>query len=496
MTSEMFEGHSPIRSDKRTRKESAKIKGKEAGKRNRQLYVVMYLFVFLFLCMTGNFIRYIYFDSPQDVNSSYNTRQEKLAEKVIRGKILASDGQVLAETIEDENGKEKRVYPFGKTFAHVVGYTTRGQSGIEGLTNISLLTSNAQISERISNEISEIKTPGDNVVTTLDVKLQEAANEALGVYKGAIVCMDPKSGRILAMVSNPGFDPNTIDQTWEELNQQTATSPLLNRTTQGLYPPGSTFKIVTLMEYLKENDHPEEYSFECSGRYSFGGVTINCYHGSVHGTVDLNKSFAKSCNSSFANIGTKLNYRAFHKTADELMFNQKLPLKIPYKQSQFSLNPDSDTEEQLHTAIGQGKTLITPIHMAMITSAIANDGVMMRPILIDRIENYQGGLFKQYKEQPYKRVIDSKLAEDMQQYMENVVKEGTGSKLLNDIYTVAGKTGSAEYNDQKGESHSWFTGYCDVNDPKLVVTVIVEGAGSGSEYAVPMAKRIFDAYYQ
>lgn len=459
------------------------------------MHVVMYLFLILFLCMMGNFAYYIQFNSTEDVNNSYNTRQEKLEIKVLRGKILSEDGQVLAETMVGKDGSETRHYPFGELFAHVVGYSTKGRYGVERSANINLLTSNAYIGERISNDIADEKNIGDNAITTLNVKLQQIAKDALGIYKGAIVVMEPDTGKILAMVSNPGFDPNYIVSQWDELNAET-TSPLINRATSGLYPPGSTFKIVTLLEYLRENDSPEDYRFNCNGRFTFDGVTINCYHGSNHGSEDLRKSFAKSCNSSFANIGSELNYDKYKRTAEELLFNKDLPVRFNYRSSSFVCNDKADTEEKLHTAIGQGKTVVSPLHMAMITSAVANNGVMQKPYVIDRIENYQGAVIKQYKPDDYKQVMTEDEASFIKDYMISVVEEGTGSKLSGLSYSVAGKTGSAEYNDQKGDSHSWFTGFSNVEDPDIVVTIIVEGAGSGSDYAVPMAKRIFDAYYQ
>lgn len=469
--------------------------GSHTSKKNTHIYVVMYLFIVLFLAMMGYFAYYVQFASIEEVNNSYNTRQENLAAKVIRGQILSSDGQVLARTVLDKNKNEIREYPFGETFSHIVGYTSMGKSGIESLANINLLTSNANISERISNEIAEQKNIGDNVITTLDVDMQIACQDAMGIYKGAIVVIEPSTGRILAMYSNPGFNPNTLKQEWDDLNAQTDTSPLINRATTGLYPPGSTFKIVTLLDFIREYSNPEDYYYNCNGHFTEGDVTINCYHGSVHGKVDLKTSFAKSCNSSFANIGSSLNARKFHNTADGLLFNKKLPTRLICANSIFSYSDSSNTEEKLHTAIGQGKTLVTPLHMALITSAIANDGVLMEPYVIDEIKSYDGVSVKKYKSNKYKNIMTNQEAETLSSYLEDVVLEGTGSKLSNLSYSVAGKTGSAEFGAQKGDSHSWFTGFSNVDNPDIVVTVIVEGAGSGSEYAVPMAKRIFDAYY-
>lgn len=464
---------------------------------NRELHIVTYLFVALFLAMMGYYAYYVAVPSADEINNSYNTRQENLAKKVVRGKILSKNKDVLAETEMDAQGNERRVYPYSNLFAHIVGYSTHGKTGVEALGNISLLTSNAYIMERIENSIEEEKNIGDNLITTLDVDLQKTADEALGIYRGAIVVMEPDTGKILAMVSHPSFNPNEIDKNWDSINTDTGESPLVNRATQGLYPPGSVFKIVTLLQYLSENKETyETYRYLCNGKLLKDGVTINCYHGTSHGEVDLKKSFAKSCNCSFANIGLMLDARSFGRTCEDLLFNKELPGKLTAKQSSFTLDADSDTEEIMHTAMGQGKTLVTPLHMALITSSIANGGELMKPYVIDRVENYNGDVIKQYGTEKYGRLFSTEDAGILSDYMQDVIQEGTGKKLKDQSYTVAGKTGSAEYaGGQKGDSHAWFTGYSNVENPDIVVTVIVEGAGSGSDYAVPMAKRIFDAYY-
>lgn len=465
--------------------------------KNTEIYVLVYIFLTIFLIMIGYFAYYVQFVSIDQVNNSYNTRQEKLEKRIIRGNIVAEDGKtILAGTKVLADGKETRVYPYGSAFAHVVGYSTKGRTGIELLENISLLTSNANIGERIANELGEEKNMGDTIVSTLNVELQQTADSILGENTGAIVAMDPDTGKIKALVSHPAFDPNDIVSNWESLNQQTDSAPLLNRAVSGLYPPGSTFKIVTLLEYLKENDNPEEYSFDCKGSFSEDGNTINCYHGSVHGNVDLKKSFAKSCNSSFANIGYGLDVAEFKNTAEDLLFNKALPIKGNYQKSKFELDNNSDSANILQASIGQGSTLISPMHLCMITQAIANGGMLLRPYYVDRIENYEGVVMKQYKTSQYGRVMSEDESQQLLEYMIDVVQEGTASDLADTKYVCAGKTGSAEYSKDKKESHAWYTGIGDLYGKRLVVTVLVENGGSGSKSAVPMAKAVFDKYYE
>ena len=478
-------------------KESNKRKKQKVPARsNHELVTIMYFFVGLFLVMLGYFSWYVQFKAPETINSSYNMRQQNLAKKVIRGKIYARNGEILAEEALNSKGDEVRYYPYKEVFAHAVGFSSHGAAGVESVANIDLLTSNAPINERIQKEMAGVRNYGDDIYTSFDVNLQNVAYNALGAYKGAIVVLEAKTGKILALVSKPDFDPNTVSDNWAEVSTDKERTPLLNRATQGLYPPGSTFKMVTTLDYLRENPQTyENYAYSCKGKITVEDVTVDCFHGANHGKVDLKNSFAKSCNSSFANIGNMLSVKKFAVTAEKLLFNKNLPVDLYYKKSSFVLDSESDREEIMHTAIGQGETLMTPMHMALITEAVANRGMMMRAYEIEKQTNYQGSVIKSYEAKQYKRIMTEEEAAVLQEYMEEVVNSGTGKKLKNSDYTVAGKTGSAEYGNVKGESHSWFTGYSNVENPDIVVTVIVEKAGSGSDYAVPMAKRIFDAYY-
>lgn len=430
------------------------------------------------------------------INNSYNGRQEIFAAQNTRGSIFAAGGQVLAETQTDADGNERRVYPYDNLFAHAVGYATNGRFGVEAAANYYLINSNARLSDKVASDVAGSKYPGDSVVTTLDVGLQEVAAKSLGVYKGAIIVSEPSTGRILAMVSKPDFNPNEIDTLWDGLIQDKESTVLLNRVTQGLYPPGSTFKIVTALEYIRENpDSYGQYSYQCNGRYSSGQDTINCYHGSVHGHEDFTRSFAKSCNASFANIGMTLDRTRWGQTLDGLLFNQELPVSFAYNKSKLVVNADTSDSDILQASIGQGTTQITPLHLNMITCAIANGGTVMKPYLVDHVKNNEGTVIKQFSPDSYKELLTQTEAAALTELMTAVVESGTGTKLAGLTYTAAGKTGSAEYNNVKTDSHAWFTGFAPAQEPEVCVTIIIEGAGSGGDYAVPIAKRIFDEYF-
>ena len=427
------------------------------------------------------------------IRSPYNARQDSYADRVVRGKILDKDGNVLAQTNVSEDGTETREYPYGNMFAHVVGYSVQGKSGLESGENFELLTSNAFFLEKIKNEFQDKKNMGDSVVTTLNLELQEAAYDALGNYKGAVVVMEPSTGKILAMVSKPDFDPNTVAENWDFLNTD-QDSALLNRATQGQYAPGSTFKVVTALEYMRENPDYENYGYNCTGSIEQDGVTIRCYNGHVHGQVGFQDSLAYSCNTSFSNIGLSLDIKNFRETSKELLFNSKLPSVLPYSKSSFSLEPGAGSADKMMTAMGQGKTQVSPYHMALITSAIANGGTLMKPYLVDSVTNYTGAVIDKNKPEKYKSLMTSEEAAELKQYMSAVVDYGTASVLSGQSYTAAGKTGTAEYSSDKEKDHSWFIGLTNVDNPELAISVIIESS-DGTAKAVDVAKQVFDAYY-
>ena len=465
-------------------------------KANSCILGITYLMVALFLGLAVYMGYFLQVRSEDVINNSYNARLDRFSDRIVRGKIMAGDGTVLAETQVDADGNETRGYYYGSVFDHAVGYSAKGKTGIEALANFYLLTSHVNLLEQVGNELSGRKNPGDNVYTTLDAELQQAAYAALGDRKGVVIAMEPDTGKVLAMVSKPGYDPNTLLQDWDWLTDGgNGEGQLLNRATLGLYPPGSTFKIVTALEYMRE--HPggyRDYQFDCSGVYVNGDYRIKCYHGTAHGHQDFTRSFANSCNGAFSSLGLGLNLGAFRDTAKSLLFNSPLPITgLPYKQSSFQMGPGADTWEILQTSIGQGTTQVTPMHNAMITAAIANGGTLMKPYFLNSVETAGGEEIKKFMPASYGSLMTAGEAEGLTELMRTVVTEGTGSAVRTDAYTVAAKTGSAEFETGK-ETHAWFTGFAPVENPKLVVTVLVEEGGSGGKAAAPIARQLFDIY--
>lgn len=467
------------------------------GKKNREFAVVTYSFLVVFFCLIGYFVYFQLEQSEEFINNPYNKRQDLFTRSVSRGEIYSADGVTLAETIVDADGNETRLYPCSRLFSHVVGYSTYGKSGIEKMANFSLLRSNIFYMDKMIAQLKGEKSPGDSVTTTLDYELQLRAYDALGKYDGAVLVMEPKTGKILAMVSKPDYDPNYIEDEWDEMvAEDSDSSELLNRATQGLYPPGSTFKIFTTLAYMRQNENYADYEYQCSGEHTVDNKTIHCYKNKSHGTEDLEDSFALSCNASYASLGMTLDTEEWTKMCDELLFNTTLPTTYESSQSSFVLTEEDSASTVMETAIGQGKTLVTPYHMALITCAIANDGVLMNPYIIDYVSDDDGNLVEQYEPKEYGALLSGDEAAILQEYMRAVVEEGTATKLLNDSYEVFGKTGSAEFSSDSKATHSWFVGYAHKDGMEdIAVAIIVENSGTGSEYAVPVAQEIFDEYY-
>lgn len=465
-------------------------------KTNHVVVSTMVIFSLLFLLMGGYFAYFIAFDSKKIANNEYNSRYDSFSKTVVRGSILSDSGEVLAYT-KEEDGKEERLYPYGELFAHAVGLYNYGQTGIELAYNYELLSSTVDGLSGIKNEFSGEKDIGDNVVTTLNRKLQEKAFDALGNNDGAVIAIEPKTGKILCMVSKPTFDPNKVSEMWDELlSEDTDSTVLLNRVTQGLYTPGSTFKIFTALEYLKENGTDDDFSYSCTGSQSFGGFKIRCYGNAYHGNESLKDAFANSCNGAFATIGTELDLNKFKGNLEsKYFFNTELPIDLKTKNSKFSLSPSDSEFDITQTAIGQGKTLVTPMHMAIIAEAVANDGYLIKPHIVDKIENCNGKTVKTYESSSYGRLFSKTEVDKLKEYMRAVVEYGTAKALNGKDYEAYGKTGTAQLDKDTDQVNSWFVGAAEKGDKSLCICVVIEDVEEGSASATETAGKVFDGFF-
>ena len=473
---------------------------REKAKVRKQVFVTGVLVCSLFAAMTVYFLIYTNKNSKKLFENDYNKREEALLEKNVRGKIYAASGEVLAETIQDQDGNDVRSYPYKNLFSHIVGYTYKGGSGVEQLQNYNLMHSDISLSDKASYDAAGERYPADDIYTTLDLALQQAASDALGDNRGAVIVTEVNTGNILCMVSKPDFDPNDIEAEWERLGADTDSGTLVNRVTQGLYAPGSTFKIFDAIELMDEDmAAANAFSYNCIGydnNFTLeDGQPIHCYHWTAHGTVSLEKAFAKSCNCAFVNIGNSLNRDSFCTLLNNMMFGEALPYDLPSGTSSYTLTADTTKEDVTQLSIGQGSTLMTPMHLNMITAAIANGGTVHKDQIIASVKTGTGSTLSETKPEDYRTVMTAEVAAKMREMMRDVIAEGTATKLSSRPYNPCGKTGSAEIVTGESTSHAWFTGFAPEENPEIAITVIVEGAGTGGVSAVPVVRSVLDKYF-
>lgn len=466
---------------------------------NRQAMVTTIVITLIFVFMIGFYAHFVVVESPKILNNTYNLRIDEKSSTVVRGTIYSRSKKRLAYTdtkgTETDLTDDTREYPYGNVFSHAVGITTHGKYGLEKMCNYDLLSSQTNALQKIINDFSNTTEKGCDVYTTLSVSTQKAAYSSLEGYKGAAFVINPDTGAILSMVSRPSYNPDTIDDIWDDLVKDSSDSRLVNRATQGKYIPGSIFKIVTTLEYIKENENYDDFQYNCSGKATFDNFSIKCFDGTVHYSEDLKDAFAHSCNSAFSTIGSELNIPKFRNTAKQLLFNQPLPLEMDYNESVFPLTKKSSQFDITQTSIGQGKTTVSPAHMAMIASAIANNGVLMKPYIVDYVENSSGSVIKEAEQTEYKRLMTKSQAKQLQEYMSAVCEYGTAKVLGYGNYQAYGKTGTAEL-DKNDNINSWFVGYAKKGKKKIAIAVVLENLPQGSNSATNCAKEIFDSYFE
>ncbi len=493
-----------MKNQKPEKKNQTKQKRKQES--DKAYKCVLVIFAALFIMLAGYLVYFIAWDSKEIINNPYNTRINLLANKTTRGTIYGCNGEVLAETIIGSDGEEVRYYPYGSLFVHTVGYNTYGKSGVEYDMNYELLTSDISFFEKLVNDFKGEKDAGNSVYTTFDAALQRTAYDALVNYNGAVVALEPSTGKVLAMVSKPDFDPNYIEELWDILvktdeEADTGTddgvpdSAMLNRATQGLYAPGSVFKIITTLAYMREHpDTWEEFSYECTGMYTEGNNKVRCYHGTKHGTVDLKGAFALSCNAAFAKLGGSISLETIKSTCEQLSMNQIISAPVVSEVNSFLLAEESPRYEYLYTMIGQGQTMITPLYGAMLAAAVCNDGIAMVPYMVESVVNPDGDTITTYTPNVLSQWMTADEAGVLKDMMSACVEEGTGYKLKGITVECAGKTGTAETSNENPDA--WFVGYAmDDSGKDIAVCVVVEQSGTGAEFAVPIAKSIIEEFF-
>ncbi len=490
-------------------KKDIKQKRKEERRLNKQTLVTTIIFSLIFVFMLGYYVHFVLKDAPTVISSSQNGRIKEQAKKVVRGSILAKDGEELAYTdtngTDDDFEDDARRYPYGKVFAQVIGYTTKGFTGLEDVCNYDLVMPKNNALKQIEDDFTGKVLHGCNIQTTLDVDLQKTAYNSLGDFKGGIIVMDPDTGAIYVSASKPSYNPENLEENWKKLNKK-ADAPFMNRSTQGRYMPGSVFKIVTTLAYMRQNSDYKNYNFQCNGTKSFDHFQLECYHGTVHGNETLEEAFANSCNGAFASMGLEIDTDIFNQTAEDLLFNNPLPIAdlktstTSYvKSGSFELDEKSEKYNDYYVAessIGQQDVLVSPAQMVLIASAIANDGVMMKPYLISQVMTDDGDVVQDASQSEAKTLMTKKEAKQLSKYMGAVCEYGTAKIFANSEYKAYGKTGTADLSSSgDGKVNSWFVGFAKKGGKKLAIAVVLENINDSEGSAKECAKKVFDRYF-
>jgi peptidoglycan glycosyltransferase len=404
-----------------------------------------------------------------------------------------------------------REYPGGREYAHVTGYYSLvyGRTGLERSEDQVLSGEDDRFFvRRLSDSITGREPQGGNVITTLDEAAQDAAYEALGDNRGAVVALDPRTGAVLAMVSKPSFDPARLSSFepaeirsyYAELNEDES-DPLLNRTISRTYPPGSTFKVITAAAALSSGDVTTETQIPSPRELDLPQTTakLRNFGGSSCGdeTITLPEAMRISCNTAFGSLGLSLGAERLHEQAEAFGFGDD-SLRVPTKVATSRFPDDPDEPQTAQSAIGQFDVRVTPLQMAMVAAGVANGGEVMQPYLVREVQAPDLSRLDQADPTVLERAVDEDVAEDLTSMMELVVSEGSGVRAQIDGVRVAGKTGTAQHAEGR-PPHAWFIGFAPADDPKVAVAVVVEDGGSlgseatGGALSAPIARSVMSA---
>lgn len=435
-----------------------------------------------------------------------------------RGLIYASDAEtILARNRgRDVSGQRwfLRRYPTRDLVAHVVGYTTleRFRTGLEDSMNDFLTAGNTNLSTLIERTRSRLQgdvREGNDLVLTIDAEAQAKAMEVLQGTCGSIVVLEPDTGRVLVMASNPSYDPNLVARRFDEvINTQGAcepAAPLLNRSTQGLYAPGSTFKLVTAAAALDTGLHTPESTFFDPGYCTEYGQRVFNYSDQSgpqqFGRVTLGQAMENSINAVFCDIGQELGTDTILEYAQRFGFYEKPPLETPEDERVSSglyegamlFEPELESDVDVgRLAFGQERLLATPLQMAMVAGAIANGGQSMRPFVVDRILKPDESVLSKTKPERLRRAVTPKTAAELAVMMERVTESGTGTRAQIPGVRVAGKTGTAE-TGRDDRNDAWFVGFAPIDNPEIAIAVTIsDQSGTGGGVAAPKAKEVME----
>lgn len=467
-------------------------------------------FLFAALLVSTTLIQYVF---AADLNARPDNRRTLLATYAReRGEILVGQDPVARSVPTDDEYKFQREYPQAQLYSHVTGfYSFYGAvGGLEQAENSLLSGSSDKLFyRRVSDLFTGRRPQGATIETTLDPAVQKAAEAGLGDARGAVVALDPKTGAILAMVSHPDFDPNTVaghDLSTLDSNYQKLTKdpdrPLVNRAIAGdLYPPGSVFKIVTAAAALSDGEYTEdtvlpggaELDLPLTNATLPNHDDVPC---SPSGEVTLKQAMVVSCNPAFGDLGMKVGADALREQAAKFGFGDSLG--VPMRVTPSSVPAELNAPQLAQSSIGQYDVRVSPMQMAMVAAGVANRGVVMQPYLVQSVIGSDLSVIESTEPSELSEAVTPEVASQLTDMLVATVNEGTGQRAQIPGIEVAGKTGTAEHGEGR-RAHAWFVSFAPANDPKIAVAVIVEDGGvansetSGGSLAAPIARQVMEA---
>jgi len=467
--------------------------------------------VLLFAILVVWTSRWSVFDAKALRDNALNKRPLLAQLHVKRGAIKAADGTVLARSVRGPGGTYRRAYPAGSLFGHPVGYAIvalNQLAGLERYRNDELSGQGGDSLSSLADQLQGKRQQGDTVVTTLDPQAQRIATEQLAATgsPGAVVALDPRTGAVLTMASSPGYDPNRLGQAgvFRALNSAGSGAPLLDRSTQSSYAPGSTFKVLTAAAAIDSGRYTPDSVINGDSPKTISGVPMRNDLGHSYGDVTLTTAMTYSINTVFGQIGEALGKRTMADYMRRFGFYRRPPLDYPADEMLASgerlngklLPVTSDRVDVGRMAIGQDKLAVTPMQMAMVVATVANGGRLMAPHLTDRVVDPDGRTVDRVEPRVYGTPISSTTAAQVNQMMRTVVESGTGTAVQLPGIQVAGKTGTAEIGTLGANlTQPSFVAFAPADAPRVAIAVTVERSqgGFGGTVAAPIARAVLQS---
>jgi peptidoglycan glycosyltransferase len=476
---------------------------------NRQIVKLFAFIVVLFGVLVGFTSYWSVFDAEALKEKDANKRPLLEQQQIRRGRILIADGTVIAKSVAKGRGAEKRFvrrYPEGSLFGHPIGYSfvRFGDSEFEQFHNEELVGEESEFSS-ILDELTGGTQEGNDIVTNIDTEAQRTALADLEEAGfGAVVAIVPQTGEVKVMASNAPYDPNRVPYKFSKLNTNEIETPLLNRATQGLYPPGSTFKVVTAAAGLEGGTITPETTINAPGSLEVEGTPLQNDFSEDFGPIALDTALTNSVNTWFGQLAQQVGQDQLFETMEKFGFNATPAIDLPSNEVYDSgvyeeehLLHRNDPVDLARLGIGQERLLTTPLQIAEVAAAIANGGKLMKPQIWKRVVDPDGRVVEKLDPSVYSEPVSGETAEELTRAMEGVVSEGTGTNAAISGVSVAGKTGTAETPGNKAcgggaeENQAWFMGFAPADDPKIAIAASVECTEQfGNDIAAPIFRDV------